>query len=710
MTDNAGSASAATARRTDWRADLNAAARDSKLPLLFPQDVTKEANARTVISVLKAFGETATGFVYVEPNVARSTVKPPDILLAHPDVGICILEVKSWPLSIIQGIEASHIKVKDHDGYIKDFHVFNQAGECMFQIKDATRRVARKETGEDDDYSLPAFNFFAVFPNISKAEWLGRRYDQCLKMEQIVLADDIDDPKALRAKIERHVRAKRQNGDLLTPEQLRFVRKAIGDSAVVNDTRAPRAEVSETKLGYDIDQFALWEKNLSTEQEELSRADFEGRPQLIRGVAGSGKSIVLANNAANLLIRKMEATAQQQLGIGSSQDKTDPRVGIVCFNRTLVSFLKEKVRLAFEQRRLQNFPAGAIVCNYMNGFMYAFSKETGAVQYQHVEEGNPRSGANAAAEYMSQINHVAEVSRDWYESLLYDCIYVDEGQDFHPEEFQLLLSLLKPHPETGEKSIVIFYDDAQNLYARPRPTWSQIGINVVGGGRSRVMKECFRNSREIVEFAFNVLLGSKADSALRVQTREYADVTYLKENGLVEEMPDRWKVNFTERTHNRPPEVQMFSTRLDEKRWVANKIAWLINNQQVRSEDILVLFEQSGEFSDLDQSIRDRVPGISGFVKPFGKDPTNPDKDSYILRKGFLTLSTTKGAKGYDAFVVFLVGADQFEKSREGRASFYVGSTRAKLMLYVTGRNKPGSLLNEAADVQQMLFQPTYNG
>jgi hypothetical protein len=104
------------------------------------------------------------------------------------------------------------------------------------------------------------------------------------------------------------------------------------------------------------------------------------------------------------------------------------------------------------------------------------------------------------------------------------------------KEFQLLLSLIRPHPETGDKSIVIFYDDAENLYARPRPTWSQIGINVVGGGRSRVMKECFRNSREIVEFAFNVLLGSRAPAEEKVQAREYADVTYLKENGLVEEL------------------------------------------------------------------------------------------------------------------------------------------------------------------------------
>jgi len=166
--------------------------------------------------------------------------------------------------------------------------------------------------------------------------------------------------------------------------------------------------------------------------------------------------------------------------------------------------------------------------------------------------------------------------------------------------------------------------------------------------------------------------------------------------------------NFTNRTNDRPPEVQEFQSGQEEKIWIADKIAWLIEKQQVRSEDILVLFEKSSDFTDLEQLVRARVPSIQGFVKPFGKDPKNPDKDSYILRKGYLTLCTTKGAKGYDAYVVFLVGSDQFENTREGRASFYVGATRAKLMLYVTGRGKDGSLLSEAVQVQQMLFAPNY--
>jgi superfamily I DNA and RNA helicase len=221
------------------------------------------------------------------------------------------------------------------------------------------------------------------------------------------------------------------------------------------------------------------------------------------------------------------------------------------------------------------------------------------------------------------------------------------------------------------------------------------------------MRECFRNSKQIVEFAFNVLLGAKAASDIRVQTREYADVAYLKSLGLVEELEDKWKVNFAERSY-RPPEVHLFPSRQQEKNWISEQIQWLVDKENVRPEDILVTFQHSGEFLDLESYIQAKVRGVQGFVKPFGKDSKNPDKDSYIFRKGHLTISTTKGAKGYDAPVVFLAGADQFENNREGRASFYVGATRAKMLLFVSGLNSDLSLVQEAHKVQEMLFTPTY--
>jgi superfamily I DNA/RNA helicase len=64
----------------------------------------------------------------------------------------------------------------------------------------------------------------------------------------------------------------------------------------------------------------------------------------------------------------------------------------------------------------------------------------------------------------------------------------------------------------------------------------------------------------------------------------------------------------------------------------------------------------------------------------------------------WLNLSVIASAKGCDAPIVFLLGADHLRSDRtEDRALFYVGATRAKPHLVVTGvKTKVPALLDEA--------------
>ncbi len=87
-------------------------------------------------------------------------------------------------------------------------------------------------------------------------------------------------------------------------------------------------------------------------------------------------------------------------------------------------------------------------------------------------------------------------------------------------------------------------------------------------------------------------------------------------------------------------------------------------------------------------------------MHPFGD---SADKDRYIFQPGCLTVSTVYGAKGYDAPIAFVIGADRFKYNGEGRAAFYVAASRAKLLLYVTGVDRSPSLLAEAKTVTQVL-------
>jgi len=544
--------------------------------------------------------------------------------------------------------------------------------------------------------AVPLFNFMAAFPNISESDWSARGYDKALPSGQLLFKEHIEGTQRLKQRISMLVReglTESRKNKPLTADQIQVVERVLGKSSTINEPRPPRAWVDERKLGAYVDEMAALDKYFSAEQQELSRLRVEGHPRLVRGVAGSGKTVVLAEMVARLVHRKI--IQPDDIFSGAS---AKIKIAVVCFNRALVPFIQRKIRDSYKQQTIKALPSDTVIVIHLNGLMTELDKQ-GVWNYIPISEVPDWS--HRAILYREQLRQFATQNPEWYETLLYDAIFVDEGQDFVPEEYQLLLDLVKSHPQTGEKTLVVFYDDAQNLYARPRPNWKQIGIDVQRGDRARVMKECFRNTREIVELAFNVLLGSQAPPHMRVQTRTYAEVNDLKQWGLIEEYGDHIRVRFADRAF-RKPIIQKFPSRSQEKEWLATEIVRLIEEEQVRPEDILVLFHRKEDFEDLPLLVEAKAKNnsIKGFIRPYGQ---NPDRDDYIFREGHLTISTTHGAKGYDAPVVFVVGTDLFDIGNEGRASFYVGATRAKLVLYISGLDKPGTLLVEAEAVNKVL-------
>jgi superfamily I DNA and RNA helicase len=74
------------------------------------------------------------------------------------------------------------------------------------------------------------------------------------------------------------------------------------------------------------------------------------------------------------------------------------------------------------------------------------------------------------------------------------------------------------------------------------------------------------------------------------------------------------------------------------------------------------------------------------------------EKNLPLIQDRTLTLSTVASAKGYDAAIVLLLGADLFTNDARGRASFYVAATRAKVKLFISGtqpNHGAASLLQE---------------
>lgn len=680
---------------TAWHDAVYSVIRDSSMQVLGQEDIKNHAHASVVIATIKAFGNCAAAFLYIEPCTARSSYRPPDVLLCHPDVGLLVIEVKGHAIGDINGIEAGNLMIQ-REGFIRPLNPFRQAEDAMFQIKNDIERYTRAPN------KVPLTNILIAFPNISLAEWKSKGYDRCLPLEHIVFKEDITDHSRLKSHILKFVTTSLKESHKpspVNPDDIKAIKTIFGDSGVVNvkpEERSIRAEVPEEKLGAYVDELMSLEKYLSEEQQELSRAEIGEHPRLIRGVAGSGKTIVLANMAARYINRSLRAQLQKDF-IKTCEGR--PRVAITCFNRSLVKFIAKKTRDSFYQQTLENIPPNILQVNYFNGFLWNLINEEGLqIDYIPADSG---SSQQRAQKYLASLRKFSVENPEAFELYKFDAIFVDEGQDFVEEEYQILMELIKPHPLTEEKPLIIFYDDAQNLYGRQRPNWKEIGIDVLS--RTRVMRECFRNTREIIEFAFNMLLGAQCGDEKGPETRTYADLAYLKQINLVEEHSGYFEVKFAERRFKKPM-IRGFLSRIDEFNYLNDEIARLIKEENVRSEDILVLFygPQKSEFASLKSKLESLDGHIKGFMLPYGQ---NDDKDSYIFRPDYLTISTVNGAKGYDAQAVFLIGVDLFDRDKPGRAAFYVGASRAKLMLYITGIQGKNSLFDEAVKLDGILHR-----
>ena len=134
-----------------------------------------------------------------------------------------------------------------------------------------------------------------------------------------------------------------------------------------------------------------------------------------------------------------------------------------------------------------------------------------------------------------------------------------------------------------------------------------------------------------------------------------------------------------------------------EQELVLGRLKWLIEAQDVRPQDILVLSHSQQPARTLARLAEQaQIKGVERVHLAFD------EKDLHLNQRGQLTFSTVASAKGYDAYCVLLVAANEFPVDVQGRATFYVGCTRAIEFLEITAYGV-GGLVRE---IEAVLSQP----
>jgi len=401
---------------------------------------------------------------------------------------------------------------------------------------------------------------------------------------------------------------------------------------------------------------------LSRDQQRIANLSLDGKPRLVRGVAGSGKSIVLCTWLAKT-VKRME-----------SDDTLC--IWAVYANRSLHKLLRESVESAWTDLwkdslyGIPNFPWQKVsllhVKDVLAGLLPDASLSMDTFEFDY---------DRAAEEFLKRPDSATVLPRC-------SALFIDEAQDMGPSMLRLLLSLVQcsDSEDGNSKPAHIFYDNAQNIYGRKIPKWSDYGIDM--RGRSTIMRENFRSTNVIAELAVNTL-------HRLLDPERQDDQNELMSMGLIEKAQvngQNWlRVRFNQ-VDGPKPYFRCCDRRAEEIVAMANHLTQLIRVEGVSPSDVCVIYNGKHVVQLLDSILKPILSQIGVELsiqtnRPFERKPNT------------LVVTTSHSYKGYESEVVMISCVDQFV-TNEGHVlanNLYVAMTRARSLLCLYGSQECGS-------------------
>lgn len=422
------------------------------MAFLIPENLSSRrdvpaAASRLAKALREALDDDAT--VWFEPLFGAGRERP-DLVALVPDTGILVLQILGAKNGALRQIRDGGMVVVDRN---ESEHVVpTPLARAEAFASDLTERIASAATLAPSD-CLPV-TAGGVFAYVSWSEAESAGYARVVDLGRCLFRDDLDvaldQAGAFRRLVARLLSTELR--DPIDEEAEKIHRALIHPETVIGAPTLPFPTATPAEELQVLDR----------QQEALARGLGDGH-RVIRGVAGSGKTLVLTFRARHLAA----------LHPGH-------RVLVTCYTRSLAGSLSRQLRdlRNVEVRTIDQVIWGVIYSCTGSGIDFAT---------------NPALADRAAAALAALDASAAHPVRR------YDHVLVDEAQDFPTPALQLCVRLLSD----GSTSLLVVADAAQNIF-RNSFTWKAAGINATG--RTRVLNIGYRNTREVLEFAHNFLI------------------------------------------------------------------------------------------------------------------------------------------------------------------------------------------------------------
>ena len=660
--------------------------------------------------------------------------KEPDILIVDAEWGLIIIEVKSITIEQILGIRGHCWELQE--SYTTQANPYQQAENQLYALLEYCNleEILRR--------AVPG-RVLVALPRILESEWQYRGFDLLPSCPPILFREDlITESGETGEKLSLIERIKTApllaKGGELSPEQWRVLKAVISGTPLF---RTPTRRFFLSPKDYlepSLTRSAVLEtvrkriSELDLQQEQIAKVIPPG-PQRIRGVAGSGKTVLLCQKAVQMHLKYPEWD-----------------IALVFFSRSLYEPILQQVdqylrrfscnQISYDSQNSKLKVLHAWGAKDQQGFYRTICQSAG-IWSQSLQQTTRLKANESLAEACLHLLKSAIIPA------IFDAVLIDEGQDFMVEDdlkfegkqpfywmaYQSLRPVTVADGNSGEipqKRLIWAYDEIQSLDSLKIPTASELfgdklgqlvtGEYSNGIQKTEIMSRCYRVPWEILTAAHGLGLGLLCPQGLLTGTAWVEDWEMLgyevilsnpklKEKSLVNayltteetitlKRSEENSLNPMAQLWKKPLiEFEAYHSRSDELIDLSDRLIYNLKIDGLRpSREILIIVLGIGwEAIQLQTYIANFLiqQGIDIFIP--GTSDCNILKPSYnnahgnqFWCEGGVTISRIHRAKGQGADMVYIVGLEQVaiaENNLNFRNQLFVAMTRSRGWLRLSG-------------------------
>lgn len=456
----------------------------------------------------------------------------------------------------------------------------------------------------------------------------------------------------------------------------------------------PRTNVKkEDSRGAKLQKLEESIANLDRMQNEAVIETVDG-VQRIRGLAGSGKTIVLALKVAYLHAKNPEWKIAVTFNTRSLKEQ---------FKKLIRTFAYEHINEEPNWEKIDIYHAWGAPS--YSGIYYNLCKEHDIeyIDFSGAKKYAPVYGQEFDAVCQKALNEITQFTPK------YDLIVVDEAQDFSKEFLQICFHILK-----APKRLVYAYDELQSLSKKSMDAPENIfGTNQQGEPNVKLKNEanrpkqdiilykCYRNSRETLTTAHALGFGIYKESGL-VQMFEqstlWEDIGYkilsgsLTEGCEVELSRDESTSPSFLSTHSDLDDrikFEVFQSNNEQVEYIVKSIKQNLEEDEMRPDDIVVINSDPLTTKDVVGVFRQKLFDI-GINSNLAGVSTSPD---IFYTDDAVTFTGIYRAKGNEAAMVYIINSQFCYSGRpyelaNKRNILFTAMTRSKAWVRVCGCGK----------------------